>query len=262
MENAINQAAKIIKNGKILVMLTGAGVSTESGIPDFRGASGSRTHPERAKKILEPLRKKVLQIKYPIGIKSHPYFELLFSHETLLFVKPNPTHYAITKLENMGKLSFLVSQNVDNLHLQSGFPEDKLFEIHGNCFKLICKKCNIFYDALAIREMVLKNIDYVPLCKKCGGKLSSSVINFGDVIPERGLKIAIKISRMCDVFIAAGSTLEVTPAASLFDYAKDNNAKTIIINLGKTPKDKYADILIKGKTGYVMTEIIKKIDSV
>lgn len=256
--NDIAKAVEIIKKGKIILMLTGAGISTESGLPDYRGESGSRTNPDKAKQIMEPIKQKLTQIKYPENYKAHPYAKLLFGHDYLLMVEPNKSHKAITQMEKMDKISLLVSQNVDNLHRRSGFPTNKLIEIHGNCFKLRCKKCDIIYDALELRERVLKDLSYIPECDKCGGELTSSVINFGDTISKEDLFRAKIIATRCDVFIGVGSSLAVNPISYLFDYAKENNAKTIIINLGRTKKDSKADLVINEKSGVVLDEIVKE----
>lgn len=257
LTNKISKAVDIIKNGKVILMLTGAGISTESGLPDYRGDSGSRTNPDKAQKIMEPIKQKLAEIKYPENLKDHPYAKLLFGHDFLLMVEPNQTHKAITQLEKMNKITLLVSQNIDNLHLRSGFPPNKLVEIHGNCFKLRCKKCDITYDALELRKRVLKDLSYIPKCNKCGGELSSSVINFGDTVSKEDLFRAKIISTRCDVFIGVGSTIAVSPISYLFDYAKENNAKTIIINLGKTKKDRHADLIINEKSGLVLDGIVK-----
>jgi NAD-dependent deacetylase len=134
MKDKIQQAYQYIRDGKTIVMMNGAGISTESGLPDFRGESGSRRNPQKASKIMKPIYDKLKTIEYPPGIKKHPDYDLLFKHDALLLIQPNQGHYAIVELEKMGKLSLLVSQNVDNFHLRSGFPTDKLMEYHGNCF--------------------------------------------------------------------------------------------------------------------------------
>jgi NAD-dependent deacetylase len=200
---------------------------------------------------------KVKQIKYPHNFKRHPYAKELFGFDYLSFIEPNSAHYSIVELERKGKLTLLISQNVDNLHLKSGFPPNKLIEIHGNCFKLICKKCNIHYDVFPLREKVINDLSYIPSCDKCGGALSSSVVNFGDPIPKKELEVAIKISKSADVFLSVGSSLVVEPASLLLEIAKKNNAKIIIINIGKTQKDKYADVILNGKAGDILTKIVK-----
>jgi NAD-dependent deacetylase len=261
MKDKIQKAYQYISDGKTIVMITGAGISTESGLPDFRGESGSRRDPERARKIMKPIYDKLKTIEYPPGIKKHSDYDLLFKHDALLLIQPNQGHYAIVELEKMGKLSLLVSQNMDNLHILSGFPPDKLIEYHGNCFILKCPKCNIHYNALKIRKKALKDIRYPAKCEKCGGNLRSSVVNFGEGIPEKEYRISKHMSQQADVFIAVGSSLTVTPAATLFDYAKENNAKTIIINLDNTPKDKFADVVIHEKFSVVLTSIVDMLNN-
>ena len=184
-----------------LVIFTGAGISTESGLPDFRGPDGLWT---RQAKGLPP-----------------PQFDWKR-------VKPNQNHYAIVELQDLGKLAFLISQNVDNLHLASGIRPDLIAELHGNLTKLRCGYCG--FKCERFPDLERKE------CPNCGkGKLFSSVVNFGDPLPTEDWQKAEWHSRQADLFIVVGSSLVVYPAADCPRLALQSGAKLVIINQGDVP---------------------------
>ena len=207
---------------KHLVVFTGAGISTESGLPDFRGPDGLWT---RQAKGLGP-----------------PKFD--WSSAT-----PNQSHMAIVELQSMGKLAFLISQNVDNLHLKSGIRPDLLAELHGNITKLRCRCCGFKCDSFPDLNT----------CPICGGKLSSSVVNFGDPLPEKELEEAEWHSRHCDLFIVVGSSLVVHPAADMPKTALESGGKLIIINQGETPLDRVCHLRFKERAGEVLTPAVAQL---
>ena len=200
----IEALAQWMFEARHLVVFTGAGISTESGLPDFRGPDGIWT---RQAKGLPP--------------KARPFGS----------VEPNVGHMAIVKLQKLGKLSFLISQNVDNLHLRSGIHPDLLAELHGNITKLRCTRCEAEVDKSA----------GLGRCS-CGGKLVSSVVNFGQPLPRKALADSYWHSENCDLFIVAGSSLVVTPAADMPKVALKSGAKLVIINQGETPFDRVAHL--------------------
>lgn len=226
----IKITAKLILNSKHIVIFTGAGLSTASGLPDFRGPNGVWTRRDRG---LPPPETKI------------PYY----------MMRPNLGHYAIVELEKLGKVQFLISQNVDGFHLDSGFPASKIAELHGNKNLMICMNCNKKYSKNEIgwnekifgkgyrTQRVKKN---QPRCQECNGRIISSIVNFGDPLPEKDLNLSIKhCKEYCDLMIVLGSSLVVTPASNLVGYVKEKkNAKLIINNLGKTPYDNSANLLI------------------
>ncbi len=183
------------------VFFTGAGISTESGLPDFRGPDGVWT---RQAKGEGPIR---------------------FDWAD---VKPNPSHFSLVDLQEMGKLSFLISQNVDNLHLQSGIGLELLAELHGNVTKLQCRKCGFKCD----------NFPDLITCPICEGRLASSVVDFGQSLPEKDLNEAEQHSRQSDLFVVVGSSLVVHPAAGMPGIALRSGARLVIINQGETPLDR------------------------
>jgi len=222
LEVRIKTLARWMFDSKHLVVFTGAGISTASGLPDFRGPDGLWT---RQAKGLPP-----------------PKFDWSS-------VKPNQSHMAIVELQNMGKLAFLISQNVDNLHLSSGIRPELLAELHGNVFKLRCTRCETKWD----------NFPDLNICPLCGGRLVSSVVNFGDPLPRKELEEAESHSRHCDLFIVAGSSLVVYPAAEMPRIALESGAKLVIINQGETPLDQLCHLRFKERIEEVLPPAVAQL---
>lgn len=220
LDKRIATLAGWIKESEYLVVFTGAGISTESGLRDFRGPDGLWTR--RDKGLSTP-------------------------HQDFTDAEPNAGHRAITELQALGKLAFLVSQNVDNLHLKAGIDPEKLAELHGNLTKVRCAKCDFKMDRVeGERE-----------CPLCGGELVSTVVNFGQSLPENDLANAYEHSRRCDLFIVAGSSLVVYPAADMPRVALEAGARLVIINRGETPYDEYAHLRFEEATGEVLPPAVK-----
>ena len=199
LEERIQKLAQWIFEAENIVLLTGAGISTESGPPDFPGPD-------------------VVWTKQDKGLPTR--FRLFTS------VEPNTGHRAIVELQNLGKLRFLITQNVDNLHLRSGIRPELLAELHGNVARLRCQKC---------QTQVAKSLG-LETCS-CGGRLVSSVINFGDPLPQKDLEDSFWHSSQCDLFIVIGSSLVVGPANELPEVALRGRARLVIINQGETSMD-------------------------
>ncbi|MHA1129242.1 MAG: SIR2 family NAD-dependent protein deacylase [Candidatus Helarchaeota archaeon] len=239
----IELAAEWIANSKNLVVFTGAGISTESGLPDFRGPDGVWTR--RDKGLPPPKTKKPWHL-----------------------VDPNPAHYALVELQDLGILKFLISQNVDNLHIKSGIRLENIAELHGNTTLMVCLNCNkkLTHEEAGWDQRIW-GPGYrtspiragQPKCPFCGGRIISSIVNFGDPLPEADLTAALKFSNECDVFLVIGSSLVVTPAAYCPQIALRARAKLIIINEGETPFDDAAHIRLFGKAGPIMTQIVKRV---
>ncbi|NIS63039.1 MAG: hypothetical protein GTO13_20795 [Proteobacteria bacterium] len=221
LEERIEQLAQWMFESKYLVVFTGAGISTESGLPDFRGPNGIWTRRDK-------------------GLPPPPR---LFSS-----VEPNAGHRAIVELQNLGKMRFLISQNVDNLHLSSGIRPDLLAELHGNTAKLRCRRCGTQVDKSRGLE----------ICS-CGGRLVSSVVNFGDPLPQKELDCSFSHSKQCDLFIVAGSSLVVSPANEMPRIALESGARLVIINQGETPLDKPCHLRFEEKIGEVLPPAVDKL---
>ena len=215
--------AQWLYQSQYLVVFTGAGISTESGLPDFRGPNGVWTRRDRGLKPIPPA----------------------VSWDA---VEPSAGHYSIVEIQRLGKLKFLISQNVDNLHLKSGIKPDLLAELHGNITKLRCLRCEQTIDRSANQTKC-----------SCGGSLTSSVVDFGQSLPEKDLMLSYKHSRQSDLFIVLGSSLVVTPAADMPKEALNASAKLVIINQGDTPFDQYAHLRFHEKIGTVMTRTVKRL---
>ena len=231
LDRRITTLAQWMFEAKHLVVFTGAGISTESGLPDFRGPDGIWTRQAKG-----------------LPTKARPFDS----------VNPNMGHMAIAELQKLGKLSFLISQNVDNLHLRSGIYPDLLAELHGNVTKLRCNRC----------EGEVDNFPDLVTCPFCGGKLASSVVNFGQPLPRKALADSYWHSEHCDLFLVVGSSLVVTPAADMPKVALEHSARLAIINQGETLFDRSSHLRFWENIGEVLppavallTELMEKVHS-
>ncbi len=218
----IETLAQWLLEAKYLVVFTGAGISTESGIRDFRGPDGLWTR--RDKGLATP-------------------------EQNWTGVEPNAGHKSIYELQKLAKLKFLISQNVDNLHLKSGIKEELLAELHGNLTKVRCLACGFKMD----------RVEGERICPLCGGKLKSTVVNFGDALPVKDLEESIEHSRRCDLFVVVGSSLVVYPAADMPRLALDKGAKLVIINQGETPYDEEAHLRFAERIGEVLPPAVERL---
>lgn len=250
MEEKITKVVEMILAANRIVVFTGAGVSTESGIPDFRSPGGLWTRFDPDDFTID---------KYLSSDQTRrKMWKILLEGGLLADATPNRAHYAIAELEKMGKLSSVVTQNVDNLHQKSGNNPALVHELHGNMKWIVCLGCRQRYPL----EVIIKNVSSdgpLPECKKCGGILKPDVIFFGEALPEKTLRVATKESRECDLFIVIGSSLAVYPAASLPLQAKSSGAGVVIINLGPTELDSIAEVIINESAGETMTRILMEI---
>ncbi|MDY7036015.1 MAG: Sir2 family NAD-dependent protein deacetylase [Thermodesulfobacteriota bacterium] len=227
MDNDLNHRVQILGQwlyeSRYPVFFTGAGISTESGLPDFRGPDGIWTR-----------RDKGLPVKH--------------LNQSWDSVDPNKGHLAIVELQKLERLKFLITQNVDNLHRKSGIRPDLLAELHGNITILRCARCGNTVD----RSADLTNCE-------CGGELIKSVVDFGQSLPERDLRLSFEHSRKSDLFVVAGSSLVVTPAADMPREAIETGAKLVIINQGETPFDHFADLRFTEAIGEVLPRAVKRL---
>jgi len=242
--------ADLIVQAKRIVVFTGAGVSTESGIPDFRSPGGiwSKYDPDEftyQKFVSSPeARKNQWKMLTETGLTTE--------------AQPNPAHYAIAELDRLGKLDCVITQNVDNLHQKAGVPDDKVFELHGNMQWVVCLSCHKRLPMKKVLQWVEEGTE-VPECPDCHGILKPDGVFFGEQLPQRTLMEATRRSQSCDLFIVIGSTLVVYPAVYMPTYAKDAGAKLAIVNLTPTPLDHYATVLIQGKAGEIMAKVVEKV---
>lgn len=235
----IEKLRALIDRSRYLVVFTGAGISTESGIPDFRSPGGIWT-------------------KYkPIDFrdfcaseeKRRESWRIKFATEKLIAdAKPNKGHQAIARLHRTGKLKSVITQNIDGLHQLSGIPDDRVIELHGNTTYAVCLECGKRHELDQIREIFLPN-ETLPLCEHCGGMIKTATISFGQSMPLREMQRAEEETLACDLFIAIGSSLVVYPAAGFPLMAKQNGARLAIVNRDPTELDRYADLVINAEIG-------------
>ena len=247
----IQNVADLISKSEKVLIFTGAGVSTESGIPDFRGADGiwSKYDPEDFTIQRFMADKKARKL----------HWDLLADGDLSMFkADPNPAHLAITELNARGKLYGVVTQNVDGLHQRAGLPEEMVFQLHGDLSHAKCLDCGSRFPMQTVAKWMRQDIDE-PICEKCSGMLKPDAVLFGEQLPFEIFSEAERRSKRCDLCIVLGSTLSVYPAALIPRYASESGAKLVIINLGPTELDSRADIRIEGKAGEVMTQIIASV---
>jgi len=250
MTEEIERLARLIIESRKVVVFTGAGISTESGIPDFRGPGGiwSRYDPEdfTIQKFLSSpaARKTIWKMSDESGLLTE--------------AEPNPAHYAIAELYQLGKLDCVITQNIDNLHQKAGVPEDRVFELHGNTRWAVCLSCRRRFPMPEVLQKIKEGIE-VPDCPDCQGILKPDAVLFGESLPQETLREATRRSQNCDFFIVVGSTLVIYPAAYMPTYARDAGARLAIVNLTPTPLDHYATVVIQGRAGEIMSRVMEKV---
>ncbi len=247
----IEQIAQWITESKRTVAFSGAGLSTESGIPDFRSPGGvwDRYNPEDF----------YFQNFLASEASREKYWQMATEmYEPMKKAQPNLAHLAIAEMEKLGKLDCVITQNIDGLHFKAGNSEEKVIQLHGTAMYVSCLNCGKKYDRDEIQERLRKGLK-VPYCDDCHGPLKPATISFGQSMPERETQEAYHRSSLCDLFIVIGSSLVVQPAASMPLVAKRNGAKLVIINRDPTPYDDMADSVIHGQAGPTMASIMEKV---
>ncbi len=245
MPSSIEKVSHLLSNSKKAIAFTGAGISTQSGIPDFRSPGGlwSRYQPIMFQDFLasEETRRRYWQMK------KEGYYEMRTA-------KPNCGHIALAQFEAAGKIVAVITQNIDGLHQDAG--SRKVLELHGTSRSCVCLKCGDRVNADVVQHR-LEAGDEVPHCNRCGGLLKSATISFGQQLPAEVLTDAINLCMLTDLILAIGSSLVVEPAASLPLMAKNNGAGLVIINREKTPLDIHADVVIHDSIGPTLSEIAR-----
>lgn len=243
-EAELRKAAELLARAEFAVALTGAGISTPSGIPDFRSPGTGmwefvdpvevasiwayRSHPERFYEWIRPLMDKLER------------------------AKPNPAHEALARLEQAGVIKWIITQNIDSLHQQAGSTH--VLEVHGHTRTATCMECGYRISTEAFWEEV-KRGNIPPRCTRCGGLMKPDVVLFGELLPPEALIRAQEVSLQADVMLVAGSSLEVMPAADLPFLARRRGSKLIIVNLGGTGADHLAEVVIRGDVAQVLPRL-------
>lgn len=241
-EEEIKALHSMIEEASNLVILTGAGISTESGVPDFRSPGG----------LWEQFR----IVQYDEYLESEEarkedWRRRFFMADQIGEVQPNIGHTTIAQWINSGKASRLITQNVDGLHMRGGVPADKIIEIHGNATSASCIDCKEHHTIETCRKL-FEATGESPKCQSCQGLVKANIIMFGQAMPVHETSLAFDVCEKADLVIAIGTSLVVNPAAGLPLHAKHNGAKFAIINREPTQLDDYADCVINAEIGEVM----------
>ena len=244
----ITRAAELLFNSKNAIVLTGAGISTESGIPDFRGEGG----------IWEKYKPEIYGNIQAFIKNPTKFWELAEKvAPTLLKAKPNAGHIALAELEKMDIIKAIITQNIDELHQKAGAVI--VYEIHGNINRFTCLGCKASYTKEQILKKLKKEKNYPPLCDVCSAPLKPSVTLFGEAPPTFELYQSQALSQKADVMLIAGSSLEVLPASNLPLYTVREGGKLIIVNDQPTYLDERAEVVIHHKTGTILPLIVEEI---
>jgi NAD-dependent deacetylase len=249
MEEVIEKGARLLRESGRILAFTGAGLSTESGIPDFRSPGGiwDRYNPADFdfQRIVSSERARETYWKMSTEF-----------YGTMKDAEPNPAHVALRELEETGKLSAVVTQNIDNLHQKAGSSPGKVIELHGTAFRVTCLDCGRAYERDAI-EARLAAGDALPACDACRGILKPATISFGQAMPREAMEESLRLAAACDLCLALGSSLVVYPAASVPARAREAGARLLIINRDPTPLDDLADLVIRDSVGVRLPQIVR-----
>jgi NAD-dependent deacetylase len=244
----IDVAADLVRDAVRVVVLTGAGISTDSGISDYRGPHGTWTKNPKAEQMSN--------IRFYLGdpeVRRLSWQSRLRS--PIWDAKPNAGHLALVDLERLGKLDTLITQNVDGLHHLAGNDPDRIVEIHGNAHTVVCWDCHETAPMERALERV-RNGEADPPCRTCGGILKSTTISFGQQLDVDDLRRAEEAAHRADLVVAIGSTLGVYPAAGVVPIALHHGASLVIVNADPTPFDDEADAVVRGSISEVLPEIV------
>jgi len=241
----IAQLQALIEGASQIVVFTGAGISTESGIPDFRSPTGiwSQTTPIYFEDFVasETARREAWRRKFVID-------------RDIVDAEPNRGHRAVAKLVRVGKVTSVITQNIDNLHQNSGIPAKQIIELHGNGTYANCLTCRTRYELGRIKE-AFEADDRPPSCTFCGGHVKAATISFGQAMPDAEMARARQEALACDLLLAIGSSLVVYPAAGFPVLAKENGAQLVILNREATDLDRLADLVINREIGPTLGEV-------
>ena len=247
--NTFNEIIKLVKASKSTVILTGAGISTESGLPDFRSDNGfwTKNKPIQFNEFLLSEEKQRLSWERNIEL-----------HSLLKNIKPNLGHMFVEKITSLQKNNFLITQNIDGLHQKSGVPKNKIIEIHGSAIEAACLECEAKQNILDFHDAI-KFEGPLPKCTVCGGVVKVATISFGQPMNEIDMMHASKIVEESDLMIVMGSSLKVLPAGKLPNLAMQSGSKLIILNREKTRYDQSADIVINDELQNICSKLIDEL---
>jgi len=242
----VDRLRELVAASRRAVVFTGAGISTESGIPDFRSPGGiwSRHKPIYFDDFMASEEKR------------RDYWRLKFlADRDIRGAKPNAGHLAVAELVRSGKVSHVITQNVDGLHQASGIPEGQVIELHGNTTYAACLNCSRRFELGPIRAAFESDAS-LPVCDRCRGIVKTATVSFGQAMPPEAMRRAEEAALACDLFLAVGSSLVVYPAAGFPELAKHNGARLVILNRDPTPLDPLADLVLNAEIGTTLSAVL------
>jgi NAD-dependent deacetylase len=242
----LDSMVRLMHDSERIVFFTGAGISTESGLPDYRGPEGvwnTGNIPH------------INDLKYDEEARLRFWQDRRERFPFMQSRQPNSGHRAIARLEEAGRLLAIITQNIDSLHQKAGNHPERVIELHGSAYKLRCLRNGHLMDGEVIQQK-LEAGDPDPRCEVCGSPLRSGTILFGEALPREALELAHKVSLVADLMIVVGSSLVVNPAARLPAIAKERGAGLIIVNRTPTPLDDVADIVVRTESGPTLTSLV------
>jgi NAD-dependent deacetylase len=237
---------QMIDRAQRVAIFTGAGISTESGIPDFRSPGGvwSRMSPIYFQDFVRSEEK-----------RREAWARAFSGRAGWVGRKPNAGHYAVARLVAAGKARAVITQNVDNLHQDAGVPESQVIELHGNASYATCLECGLRHELADLKALYEATGD-LPACRDCGGIVKTATISFGQPMPEAPMARAEAETLACDLFLVLGSSLVVYPAAGFPQMARRNGARLAIVNREPTDQDHAADLVLHDEIGPVMSSVV------
>ena len=246
LETTVERLRDLVARSNSILPFTGAGISTECGIPDFRSPGGLWT--------------KNQPIPFDLFVSSQEMRDEAWRRRFAMedhfsTARPGRGHRAIAALYRSGKASGVVTQNIDNLHQASGIPHDHVIELHGNTTYATCLDCSRRYELSLIKSRY-DAVGHAPDCTDCGGYIKTATISFGQAMPDAAMRRAEKLTQQCDLFLAIGSSLVVWPAAGFPLMAKRNGAKLVILNRDATEFDEISDLVIHDDIGSVLSSFV------
>jgi NAD-dependent deacetylase len=233
-----------------IVVFTGAGISTESGIPDFRSPGGVWS------------KMKPIYFQEFVGNESkrrEAWTRVFNGAAGWVGKEPNAGHFAVARLVHAGRASAVITQNVDNLHQASGVPDDRVIELHGNASYATCLTCGLRHELDELRRVFFDRGE-IPVCRSCGELVKTATISFGQPMPELPMERAEEEAHACDLFLVLGSSLVVTPAAYFPVKARRNGARLVIVNRDATPLDEMANLVLHSEIGPTLTAAMRDLN--
>ena len=247
LETGIRHLRELVERATVVVPFTGAGISTECGIPDFRSPGGLWT------------KMKPIEFSDFLGsqeMRDESWRRRFAMEEQFGSAKPGRGHRALASLYKAGKVPGIITQNIDNLHQSSGFAADDVVELHGNTTYATCLDCAKRYELSWVKQSLAQSGGRSPECTVCDGYIKTATVSFGQSMPESAMRRAQELTDSCDLFLAIGSSLVVWPAAGFPLAAKRNGARLVIINRDETEFDEIADLVLHDDIGSVLAPFI------